>query len=218
MMKNRKLNKREGGLFIRVLRLHGMQSSTVPLWIQSFTKPFGNRLNFLTLKYWKSNILDMKTTPGFYHASDVKTKQEIFPCFPIVIAILGCNNYFVHGWGMKFPIRQSMYLVNFTQPATRYQNNVVWTLKWRQNNIDTTLFFNVLTLFQRPYNVVLTSCAGWVVVGWVEWDKQMLQSRQKLLKVTSEEWVFIKLALNIQCHIVKNTLLHTAFSAILPAG
>ena len=37
-------------------------------------------------------------------------------------------------------------------------------------------------------------------------------------KVTLEEWVFVESALNMQCHIINNTLLYTAFSAILPAG
>ena len=36
-------------------------------------------------------------------------------------------------------------------------------------------------------------------------------SRQNRQKVTLEEWVFVKSALNMQCHIVKNTLLHTVF-------
>ena len=30
--------------------------------------------------------------------------------------------------------------------------------------------------------------------------------------------IFVQSAFNIQCHIIQNTLLHTAFSAILPAG
>jgi len=33
-----------------------------------------------------------------------------------------------------------------------------------------------------------------------------------------ETKVFVNLALKIQCHVVKNTLLQTAFSAILPTG
>ena len=40
----------------------------------------------------------------------------------------------------------------------------------------------------------------------------------KSLKVTLEEWVVVESAFNMRCHIVKNTLLHTAFSANLPAG
>ena len=43
-------------------------------------------------------------------------------------------------------------------------------------------------------------------------------SRQKRKKVTLEEWVFVEWAFNMRCHIFQNTLLHTAFSAILPAG
>ena len=38
----------------------------------------------------------------------------------------------------------------------------------------------------------------------------------KLLK--SNTGVFVELAFNVQCYIVKNTLLHAAFSANLPAG
>ena len=32
------------------------------------------------------------------------------------------------------------------------------------------------------------------------------------------EGVFVESAFNMQCHMVKNTLLHIAFSAIVPAG
>ena len=38
------------------------------------------------------------------------------------------------------------------------------------------------------------------------------------ITVTLEEGVFVESALKMQCHIHKNTLLHIAFSAILPAG
>ena len=37
-------------------------------------------------------------------------------------------------------------------------------------------------------------------------------------KVTLKEGVFVESVFNVQCHIVKNTLLHTAVYAILPAG
>ena len=37
-------------------------------------------------------------------------------------------------------------------------------------------------------------------------------------KETLEEVVFVESAFKIRCHIVKKTLLHIAFSAILPAG
>ena len=37
-------------------------------------------------------------------------------------------------------------------------------------------------------------------------------------KVTLEEGVSVESAFNMWCHIVKNTLLHIAFSEILPAG
>jgi len=40
----------------------------------------------------------------------------------------------------------------------------------------------------------------------------------KMAKNSLKEWVFVNSALKIQCHIVKNTLLQTAFSAILPIG
>ena len=40
----------------------------------------------------------------------------------------------------------------------------------------------------------------------------------KALKVTPEEWVFIKLTFKIQYYTVKNTLVHTAFCAIVPGG
>ena len=33
-----------------------------------------------------------------------------------------------------------------------------------------------------------------------------------------EEWVFVESVFNMQCHLVKNTLLHNAFSANLTAG
>jgi len=42
------------------------------------------------------------------------------------------------------------------------------------------------------------------------------QNRQK--KNNLKEGVFVNSALNLQCHIGKNTLLRTAFSAILPTG
>ena len=41
-------------------------------------------------------------------------------------------------------------------------------------------------------------------------------SNPKIAK--KEEWAFVESACNMQGHIVKNTLLHTAFSAILSAG
>jgi len=37
-------------------------------------------------------------------------------------------------------------------------------------------------------------------------------------KSSLKECVFVNWALKIQCHVVKNTLLQTAFSAILPTG
>ena len=40
----------------------------------------------------------------------------------------------------------------------------------------------------------------------------------KSLKRTLEEGVFVESAFNMRCHIVKNTLPHIDFSAILPAG
>ena len=43
-------------------------------------------------------------------------------------------------------------------------------------------------------------------------------SRQNRYKVTLEEGVFVESEFNMQCHIHKNTLLHIALSAILPAG
>ena len=43
-------------------------------------------------------------------------------------------------------------------------------------------------------------------------------SRQNRQKVTLEEGVSVESALKIQCHIHTDTLLHIAFSAILPAG
>jgi len=38
------------------------------------------------------------------------------------------------------------------------------------------------------------------------------------LKDNLKECVYVNSSLKIQCHIVKNTLLQTAFSAILPTG
>ena len=45
-------------------------------------------------------------------------------------------------------------------------------------------------------------------------------AKQQILEQVStlEEGVFVESAFNMRCHIVKNTLLHTAFSVILPAG
>jgi len=41
----------------------------------------------------------------------------------------------------------------------------------------------------------------------------------KSLKIQSEGDTFlVNLALKIQCHVVKNTLLQTSFSAIFPTG
>jgi len=37
-------------------------------------------------------------------------------------------------------------------------------------------------------------------------------------KSSLKKCVFVNSALNIQCHVIKNTLLQTAFSAILPTG
>ena len=45
-------------------------------------------------------------------------------------------------------------------------------------------------------------------------EDELVPSRQKTL----EEGVFVESAFNMRCHVVKNTLPHTAFSAILPAG
>ena len=39
-------------------------------------------------------------------------------------------------------------------------------------------------------------------------------SRQNRKIVTVEEGVFVESAFNMQCHIVKNTLLHIAFSSV----
>jgi len=38
------------------------------------------------------------------------------------------------------------------------------------------------------------------------------------LSYSLKECIFVNSALKIQCHVVKNTLLETAFSAILPTG
>ena len=40
----------------------------------------------------------------------------------------------------------------------------------------------------------------------------------KSLKRNTEEVSFVESAFDMKCHIGKNTLLHTAFSTILPAG
>ena len=40
----------------------------------------------------------------------------------------------------------------------------------------------------------------------------------QIFKLTLEEGVFVESAFNMQCHIVQNALIHTAFSAILSAG
>jgi len=46
-----------------------------------------------------------------------------------------------------------------------------------------------------------------------------LQNVGKIDKKNSvKECVFVNSALKIQCHVVNNTLLQTAFSAILPTG
>ena len=53
---------------------------------------------------------------------------------------------------LNFFIRKvANLMLFFTQPA----HDVRTTLYWRR--------FNVLTSFHRPYNVVLTSCTGWVL-------------------------------------------------------
>ena len=46
----------------------------------------------------------------------------------------------------------------------------------------------------------------------------LLSQPAKSIKVTMKEGVFIESAFNMRCHIVKNTLLHIAFSAIILAG
>ena len=40
----------------------------------------------------------------------------------------------------------------------------------------------------------------------------------KTVNRTPEECVFVELEFNMQCYLAKNTLLHTACSAILPVG
>ena len=45
--------------------------------------------------------------------------------------------------------------------------------------------------------------------------KDNIPAGKILKKVTLEEGVFVESAFNMRCHIVKNTLLHTAFSATL---
>jgi len=47
--------------------------------------------------------------------------------------------------------------------------------------------------------------------------KKTCSCRLAIIK-QSEECVFVNSALKIPCHVVKNTLLQTAFSAILPTG
>jgi len=48
--------------------------------------------------------------------------------------------------------------------------------------------------------------------------KKIFSSGQNRQKSSLEECGFINLALKIQCYIVKNTLLQSAFSMILPTG
>ena len=90
------------------------------------------------------------------------------------------------------------------------------------HNVRTTLlqrYCNVLTWFQRPYNVVLTLYAGWVKFI----NSQLKQLSSKCLKFYSKNQclfpksplVLVESAPNMKYHIVKNTLVRTAFSAIL---
>jgi len=51
---------------------------------------------------------------------------------------------------------------------------------------------------------------------YLGYTSQWAKSPKNSLK---EEYIFVNSALKIQCHhVVKNTLLQTAFSAILPTG
>jgi len=52
----------------------------------------------------------------------------------------------------------------------------------------------------------------------VPWEFERISPLGKIAKIQSKECVFVNSAFKLQCHIVKNTLLHTAFSAILPTG
>ena len=40
----------------------------------------------------------------------------------------------------------------------------------------------------------------------------------KLLNITLEKWVFVESAFNMQCYILKNALIPTAFSVTSPVG
>ena len=60
---------------------------------------------------------------------------------------------------MNIELRNLWHTYMCFPDGTRRQNDVVWMF-----------FFNVLTSFQRPYNVVLTFCAGWNTINYFNYS------------------------------------------------
>ena len=92
----------------------------------------------------------------------------------------------------------------------------------RKDGVARVYFFINIFTFQELLLCVFWP-AGVLEMSWLmrylsHHFKSFYPSRQNRLKVTLEEGFFIESAFNMRCHIVKNTLLQVAFSAILPAG
>ena len=81
------------------------------------------------------------------------------------------------------------------------------------------------TYFQLPVTYCTNRITQTVLLILMSWQREVeiepfdYNPAGKIAKkYTPEEWVFVESAFNVQSHIAKNTLLHTAFSVILPAG
>ena len=90
-------------------------------------------------------------------------------------------------------------------------SNVMWRLSCQTKLPKCKPAFRVLHI-QVLHSILYISfefCLQFIIISTYPAGK---------IAKTLEEWVFVESAYNMRCHIVKNTLLHIAFSAILPAG
>ena len=86
-----------------------------------------------------------------------------------------------------YELRLFVYLTG-TRSYDHVEPTYTWLMRWLHVQLNprsrpthdarTTLIrhrFNVLTLYQRPYNAVLTSCASWVLYSFSLTTKQKLK-------------------------------------------
>jgi len=85
------------------------------------------------------------------------------------------------------------------------------------------LFMSAFIFKNQPIKSFFSSIQAYLISGNPPLQQKIplnedYPSAQNRQKKSLKEGVFVSSALKIQCHIVKNTLLHTAFSAILRTG